>query len=179
MKSVSKIESASLVKEYSKIFYDNISDLFRLICTVVDRLLDKTRPGILIGLVNLGFDRGNFIGGLHYSGTNEIFLNKSALNVMKEESKPEYYKAYIFFVLLHEYIHAVGVQNEWTTRTLTKEIILSLFDFQHPLGILAIDGLNALFPYSFNMRTSRPTPEEVADIEFAKIYHPDSEMTYI
>ena len=178
MQSISEAEKALLTRTYSKTYYDNISDLFRLICTIVERSLNKTRPGILIGLVNLGFDKGNFIGGFHYSGTNEIFLNKSALNVMKEESPHEYYKAYIVFVLLHEYIHAVGVQNEYTTRVYTKEIILTLFGFNHPLSVLAINGPNALFPYSFIMKTNKPTSEELIDIELAKIYHSDSEMTY-
>ena len=132
----------------------------------------------MLGLVKLGFDRGNFIGGLHYSGTNEIYLNKSALQVMKEESDPEKYKAYLYFVLLHEYIHAVGYYHEGQTRRLTKEIILDLFGPEHVLGKLATFGLNYYFPYTFNMRRQKPTQRELLNPEYVTLYHIERDYAY-
>ncbi|MFW9991132.1 MAG: hypothetical protein ACFFD4_03650 [Candidatus Odinarchaeota archaeon] len=164
--------------EYENIRHDDYSDLFRLVQKIVQRLMRKTRPGILLGLIEMGFDRGNFIGGLHYGGTNEIYLNKSALRVMREESEPELYKAYVFFLLLHEYIHSVGVMDERMTRQFTRDIILTVFNNDHPISKLAVQGLNAHFPYTFNQRTYRPTRAELANPEYVKINHPDSEWTY-
>lgn len=169
----------NLRKSYEKIYFDDFSDIFRHVRRVIDVYLNKTRPGIMLGLVELGFNRGNFIGGLHYGGTNEIYLNKSSLKVMKEETEPEKYKAYVYFVLLHEYIHSVGFMNEATTRKLTKEIILDLFGNEHVLGNLANFGLNYYFPYSFNQKRQIPTRKQRLNPEYVTLHHIENEYGYI
>ena len=122
--------------------------------------MDRKRPHILLGLIELGFNRGSFIGGLHLGGTNEIFINKSALKVMEEESKPEYYKAYLFIILLHEYIHSVGVINELRTRKYTRVIVQEIFEGEHPVTKLAVDGIQNYFHYNFDARRYFPNAEE-------------------
>lgn len=167
------------VREYEKISSDDFSAIFRLVQTIVRDLLKRKRAGIMLGLSEMGFNRGNFIGGLHFGGTNEIYLNKSALRVMQTESKPEHYKAYVFFLLLHEYTHAVGVHDEGLTRRLTREMVLQIFPKTHPVSRLALEGLNALFPYTFNQQQYRPTRREQVNTEYVTIHHADSEMTYL
>jgi hypothetical protein len=168
--------------------YDNLqmdfsdqsfSQMFQLVIDIVRHFLDKSRPGILLGLIELGYDRGSFVGGFHKVGTNEIYLNKSALRVMREESPAESYKAYLFHLMLHEYIHSIGVYDERKTRQLTRAISLELFQTRHPVGRLVIQGLNALFPYSFHSERYQPHPREMANPEFILLRHRDSELTYI
>ena len=166
-------------KKYQQISSEDYSDLFRLVREVVWEYTRKTRPGILLGLAEMGFDRGNFIGGLHFTGTNEIYLNRSALRVMKEESSPELTKAYIFLLLTHEYLHSVGVHSEGKTRELTAALLVTLFGEQHPSSIMAQRGLNYYFPYTFNFRRYRPSREEIGTVDYVKINHPDSELTYL
>ncbi|MHA1989464.1 MAG: hypothetical protein ACW981_02635 [Candidatus Hodarchaeales archaeon] len=175
---VSDLEKKEIKDTYSKTFFDNISEIFRLVRTTTWLYMRKTRPGIMLGLVELGFDRGNFIGGLHYSGTNEIYLNKSALRVMKEESDSDKYKAYLYFVLLHEYIHSVGFHDEALTRKITKEIIITIFGDTHILGNLALKGLNFYFPYTFNLRRFEPSRHEILNPEYITLHQYESELTY-
>ena len=175
---ISNNEIQIIKSQFSTIYYEDISSIFRLVRRSVWSYMQKTRPGILLGLLELGFNRGNFIGGLHYSGTNQIFLNKSALRVMQEESDPDEYKAYLYFLLLHEYIHSIGYQDEILTRRTTKEIILKIFSTDHILGKLAINGLNYFFPYTFNQRKYQPSQEELLNPEYVTLHQSESELTY-
>lgn len=166
------------VEKYNFIDPIDFSGLFNLVRDIISVKLNKKRSHILLGLIELGFNRGGFIGGLHLGGTNEIFLNKSALKVMQEESQPEYYKAYVFILLLHEYIHSVGVMNELRTRKITRVIVQEIFEEEHPITKLAVEGIQKFFPYNFDSRKYVPTKKERLTIEFVNITHPDSEYTY-
>ncbi|WP_455463024.1 hypothetical protein [Candidatus Hodarchaeum mangrovi] len=158
---------------------EDFSGIFRLVVDIVGKFFNKSRAGILLGLVELGYDRGNFIGGFHRVGTNEIYLNKSALRIMRQESKSELYKAYIFHLLLHEYIHATGVIDEYKTRKLTENLSIALFGRHHPVGKIAIFGLGSFFPYNFNQEQYSPSPTEILNPEYILLRHRDSELTYI
>lgn len=166
------------VNKYNSLSSNDFSGLFNLVRDIIDFKMAKKRSHILLGLIELGFNRGGFVGGLHLGGTNEIFLNKSALKVMEAESRAEYYKAYVFILLLHEYIHSVGVMNELRTRNLTKSIAKDVFDDDHPVVRLAVEGIQKYFPYNFDSRKYVPTKAERSTIEFVNIVHPDSEFTY-
>lgn len=171
-------QKSRFLKSYDECLPTDLSSLFQLVRTLTRDILGRTRPGILLGLAELGFDRGSFVGGFHYATTNEIFLNKSALRVMKEESQPTLFKAYVFFLLLHEYIHAVGIYNERLTRELTNKVISVAFPPNHPVSLLTLKGLDYFFPYSFRKRTLKPSREDLAELEFVRLVHPDSEFTY-
>jgi hypothetical protein len=178
-----KAQLRSFRKRYNTLNVKDLSDhsfsqLFQLVIDVTSYFLEKSRHGALIGLIELGYDRGSFIGGFHKVGTNEIYLNRSALRIMREESKPEEYKAYLFHLMLHEYIHWLGYKEE-KTRQLTRAISLELFDTRHPVGRLVVMGLNALFPYSFHEERYKPEPQELVNPEFVLLRHRDSELTYI
>ncbi|MFW9855656.1 MAG: hypothetical protein ACFFFG_11375 [Candidatus Thorarchaeota archaeon] len=176
-----KFEQELLVfrRRYDDLSSNDYSSLFRLVTDIVATVLKKSRAGIMLGLLELGYDRGRFVGGFHKVGTNEIYLNKSALRVMKGESPDDFYKAYLFHLLLHEYIHATGVYNESKTRQLTRSISLAMFDTRHPVGRLVVQGLNALFPYGFHEDRYVPSPEDVYNPEYILLRHRDSELTYI
>ncbi len=183
---IKEIEFYQYIEEYNRINIEDISDLskysisqlFEFVRKLVKDFLKKSHPHIRLGLIELGYNRGSFIGGFHVAGSNEIILNKSALRVMQEESKKEDFKAYLFHLLLHEYIHSIGVFNETKTRELTQRISLALFDSKHPVGKLCTIGLNALFPYSFHQEHFKPNRNEL-NPEFILLRHRDSEFTYI
>ena len=170
--------NTNYINKYDLIGNNDFSGLFNLVREIISDQMHKKRSHILLGLIELGFNRGGFIGGLHLGGTNEIFLNKSALKVMEQESKPEYYKAYLFILLLHEYIHSVGVMNELRTRKFTRVIAQDVFGPEHPVTKLAVEGIQKYFPYNFDSRKYTPSRRERATIEFITIIHPDSEFTY-
>jgi len=60
----------------------------------------------------MGMFRGGFIGGmLFYPGT-EILMNISPLKIILEEQPHDIVWAYTYHILLHEYIHSLGILDE-------------------------------------------------------------------
>ncbi len=139
----------SFKDEYRGINSHDYSHLFDLIRRIVRDLIGKSHPGILLGLEDLGVNSQGFIGGYHRLGTNEIYLNRNVLQIMKDDTPEEHYKAYLFHLLLHEYIHSVGISDEEKRQSLTRKITITIFGTQHPVAKISIFGLNALFPYQF------------------------------
>ncbi len=166
-------------REYENLDSQDYSQLFDLVRRIVRDLLGKSHPGILLGLEDLGIGARGYIGGYHRVGTNEIYLNRSVLQIMREDTPKEHFKAYLFHLLLHEYIHSVGVVNETETRELTRRISLNIFEKRHPVSKIAIFGLNALFPYSFDEGFFNSEEHTPKNVEFVQLHHYDSRLTYI
>ncbi len=168
----------SFKDEYKAINSHDYSHLLDLIRRIVQEHSEKSHPGILLGLEDLGFNPKGFIGGYHRVGTNEIYLNRNVLQIMKDDTPDEHYKAYLFHLLLHEYIHSVGF-NEEDTEKETYKTSITIFGTRHPVAKIAIFGLNALFPHQFykgSFDTQEHTPRNV---EFIHLVHHDSRLTYI
>lgn len=120
----------------------------------------KARRAIMLGLTDLGAQGSYLVGAFHPVGSELIVLNKTPLKLVKEKS-PEYYNAYVFHLLLHEYLHSLGVLDESTVRYLTVEICKDLLGGNHPATQMGEKGINYFFPY-----ITYPTPEmDASDIE--------------
>jgi len=126
---------------------DDFSDLFTIVELTTKETLGEDRPGIMLGLLEMGVSRNQFIGGFYIVGTNEIYLNRTALRMVEHEY-PDLYKPYVFYLLLHEYIHSLGF-GEQDTRKITASICLKVFGRDHMATKMAIDGLSYFFPYKF------------------------------
>ena len=125
-----------------------IPDIFERVKRDVERVINQHRAGLSLGLVDMGFSRGGFIGGMYFSGGTMILMNSSALKLLL--SKPtteEIVLAYVYHILLHEYIHSLGYLNERTCRRITylvtKEVIPNQED---PAYIMATRGIGEYFP---------------------------------
>ncbi|NHJ01489.1 MAG: hypothetical protein EAX86_05070 [Candidatus Heimdallarchaeota archaeon] len=176
---IRKEDITALQQEYANLDSHDYSSIYEYVTKVIRYFLNRSRYGILLGLVELGYNQGNFVGGFHLVGTNEIYLNKSALRVMRNETTFELYQAYLFHLLLHESIHAIGITNEGKTRDLVRKISLSLFGSRHPVGRLAIFGLGAYFPYTFRDERFDTDSHEIRNPEYILLRHRESELTYI
>jgi hypothetical protein len=176
---VDKQQLRAFFDEYEAIDTNNYSHLFDLIRRIVSNVLKKSRAGILLGLEDLGFHPQGFVGGYHRVGTNEIYLNRNVLQMMREETPEAHYKAYLFHLLLHEYIHSIGFVDEQKTRDFTSIISRSIFDTKHPVYKIAAWGLNALFPHEFYEGPFEPEEHVPRNIEFIQLQHHDSRLTYI
>ncbi len=177
--TVDKTLLRSFHTEYDAINSSDYSQLFDLIRRIVSNILRKSHSGILLGLEDLGFHPRGFVGGYHRVGTNEIYLNRNVLQIMREETPEAHYKAYLFHLLLHEYIHSVGVNEENETREITRAISREIFNTKHPVYKIAAYGLNALFPHEFYEGHFEPEEHSPRNIEFIKLNHHDSRLTYI
>ena len=169
----------SFYTEYESVDPNDYSQVFDLIRRIVSTVLRKSHSGILLGLQDLGFHPQGFVGGYHRVGTNEIYLNRNVLQIMREETPEDHYKAYLFHLLLHEYVHSTGVIDEQETRALTRLISREIFNTKHPVYKIAAYGLNALFPHEFYEGHFEPEEGSPKNIEFVKLNHRDRRLTYI
>ena len=89
----------------------SLPDIFELVKSLVLKSMGKSRGGLMLGMANLGNHPQGFFGGFFTTGSNVIVLNKNPLQRIKE-TRPEFYKPYVFHILLHEYIHSLGYLDE-------------------------------------------------------------------
>ncbi len=151
---------------YFRKMYDEASDYqqqFELIKEGVEHATGRRRSGLMLGLMDLGVPANGFIGAFHQVGSNAIIMNRTPLRMI-EATKPELLKPYVFHVLMHEYLHALGFLSERSTRLLTYRISLKLFGEDHPATSMStdFDGLfpGIVFPLP-GFRPPRSTPIEI------------------
>ncbi len=124
-------------------------DIFEKVKRDVEKTLYRHRAGLSLGLVEMGISGRGFIGGMFFSGGTMILMNSTALRVLltKKEMNDEIVLAYVYHILLHEYIHSLGFLSERECRQytdyVTKEIIP---DDKHPARVMAARGIGAYFP---------------------------------
>jgi hypothetical protein len=110
---------------------ESFGEIFELVKESVRKTLERGRAGLMLGLADLGINRGWFIGGYHPLGSNIIVLNKTPLKIVADQ-KPELLNCYVFQTLLHEYLHSLGYWDEKSTRYLTYEICREILGKNHP-----------------------------------------------
>jgi len=76
---------------------------------------------------------------LWFNTKNRIeFINKRPLNKIKQKD-PNLYNPYIFHVLLHEYIHSLGITEEKEVRALAYKITQKFFGKNHLATQIALN----------------------------------------
>ncbi|MFW9828003.1 MAG: hypothetical protein ACFFEY_10445 [Candidatus Thorarchaeota archaeon] len=124
-----------------------IPSIFRKVKKDVKRVVGRHRAGLSLGLVEMGMYSGGFIGGMHFNPGTDIVMNKTPLKIILEEQPKEIVWAYTYHILLHEYIHSLGVLDEFQCREITKRISENVFkESNHPAIILAKKGIGTYFP---------------------------------
>jgi hypothetical protein len=111
-------------------------EIFEMVKDAVRLTLNRERAGLMLGLCNMGIAPQGFVGGLHQMGSNAIILNSSVLRRISQ-ARPEALKPYTFCVLLHEYLHALGVMDEARTSLLTQKICQEVFGDGHEVTRLS------------------------------------------
>ncbi len=134
---------------------DNSKSFTEIFSLVEDAVMCKykARRAVMLGLTDLGAHGNYLVGAFHPVGSELIVLNKTPLRRIKEV-KPEYYNSYIFHILLHEYLHSLGVLDENTVRYLTVEICREILGEDHPATQMGAKGIGYFFPF-----ITYPTPE--------------------
>ncbi len=105
--------------------------------------------------------QGGFIGGMHFPPGTDIVMNQTPLRIIIEEQPYEVIWAYTYHILLHEYLHSLGVWDERQCREITLRISEEIFkEDDHPAIILAKKGIGAYFP---NLQIIYKLPERRPD----------------
>jgi len=133
-------------------------EIFESVKKDVRKILGRHRAGLSLGLVEMGMLRGGFIGGMHFHPGTEIVMNKSPLKIILDSQPYEIVWAYTYHILLHEYIHSLGVIDERQCRAITLSISEQIFrEADHPVIILAKNGIGTFIP---NLRIVYVPPEQ-------------------
>jgi len=133
--------------EYFRSRYEESEDfqeIFALIKEGVEKTTGRSRAGLMLGLADLGVRHNGFIGAFYPVGSNVIVLNKTPLKMI-EATKPDMLKPYVFHVLMHEYLHTLGVLNERHAELFTYKINEVLFGENHEATRMSFD-FDRLFP---------------------------------
>ena len=116
----------------------DFGDIFDLVKKVVKNYLNADQAGLLLGLSDLGAYGHSYLGAFYSFDANTIVINKRPLNKLKKTS-PDLYNPYVFHVLLHEYIHSLGVVEEDQVKILAYEITQKYFGKNHLATQIAFD----------------------------------------
>jgi hypothetical protein len=153
----------------------DLPEIFELVKDSVQARMGISRSGLMLGLADLGGDQGQWIGGLYPVATNVIVMNKRPLNVIRV-TKPDMYKSYVYHILLHEYLHSLGILDEGETRRKAFEISKELFGDAHIATQIARD-ISTVIPFA-TYPGQMPMPPGV-EIELVKGFDRSSTNSYI
>ncbi len=153
--------------------------IFEMVRGDVKKVYGRHRAGLSLGLVSMGMYKGAFIGGMHFPPGTDIVMNKTPLKIIIEQHPYEIVWAYTYHILLHEYIHSLGIWDEQMCRTITLKISEEIFkEADHPAIILAQKGIGTYFP---NLRLIYAPPELSPDglsIEYISGFDKESYSYY-
>lgn len=116
----------------------DLADIFELVKSTVRRAIGQERAGLMLGLANLGGGPEGFVGAFYPVATNIIVMNTLPLKRIRE-TDPALYKPYVFHILLHEYLHTLGIIDEAAARQKAYEISEAAFGKDHPVTQFAAD----------------------------------------
>ena len=97
----------------------NFDEIFELVKRVVEEELGAHRAGLSLVLANMP----STVGAYHPVGANIIVVNKSLINGMQAVTKnPKEINAFVFMILLHEYLHSLGYLDEVEVRRVSQRV---------------------------------------------------------
>ncbi len=130
----------------------NFNDAFELVKLAVYDRFKMRRAGLNLLLQ----DMPNFIGAYHVLGSNSIVVNRYVLAAIKTLAKTnEDYNSYLFVVLAHEYLHSLGIVDEFKVRELTYSMCNSLFGEMHVATKMAREDPASLYPELKNLSIAK------------------------
>jgi hypothetical protein len=121
--------------------YDTV---FRVVRAAVHRVLGVERPGLGLGLSNLP----PAVGAYWPVTGNLIVLNEGLVQAMRvHASSPLELNSFVYVILAHEYLHALGYLDETAVREVTARVTRAAFGPDHPATRMAEGDLWRLYPF--------------------------------
>jgi len=150
----------------------HLVDVFELVKEVVRLREGVSRPGLVLGLQELGMSWKGFIGGYYPITSNTIVVNKTLLRCIAELNVA-LLEPYAFHVILHEYLHSLGYFDEEVIRRKTYEISRNLFGEKHLVTQLSVDTTR-FSPSIVHPIYGWDPPKEISPVELIHGYTPKS-----
>ncbi len=121
----------------------DFGDVFKIVKKTVELSLGQRRSGLMLYLADLPEQ----IGAYHSVGTNGIVMNRLALDAVTRSARTmRQINAYVYSILLHEYLHALGYIEESQVRKLVFHISKENLGDDHPATDIAHKGPAMIFP---------------------------------
>jgi hypothetical protein len=117
--------------------------LFQGVRTAVRDHLHLARWGLGLGLAPLPPE----VGAYWPLTGNMIVLNEAHVRAMRETASPQEFNAFVFVVLAHEYLHALGYLGEREVRQVTADVARATFGPDHLVTEVASTDLWERFPF--------------------------------
>jgi hypothetical protein len=150
----------------------HLMDVFELVKEVVRLREGISRPGLVLGLQELGMSWRGFIGAYYPITSNTIVINKTLLRCISENNET-LLEPYAFHVLLHECLHSLGYFDEEVIRRKTYEISRNLFGEKHINTQLSLDSTRFSPSIVYPIYGWHP-PKEISPVELILGYTPKS-----
>ena len=125
---MSEIDNFNRIQEYRNRLdqASDFNDVWEIVKDSVKNVSGLYRVGMMLFLDDLPL----YLGAYHPVGTNNIILNRTLLEIV-QEVKDSDANAFLYTLLLHEYIHALGYLRESEVRSLVFEISKESFGTDH------------------------------------------------
>lgn len=137
---------------------EGFGDILGVVRRTVKDFLAEHRAGLSLFLAQLPPQ----VGAYHEVGTNVIVMNRALLTMVSERAKSQRERnAYIFSILLHEYLHALGHVDEEECRNLAYRVSKNALGEDHEATRMAAEGPLTFFP---DVMWSKP-PAQVEGFE--------------
>lgn len=155
---------------------DMLISSFEGVKEMVRKTERRSRAGLMLGLQELGASMEGFIGGYYPVESNIIVMNRTPLRRIME-TEPHLLAPYATHILLHEYIHSLGLLDEDLTRQKTYEVSEKYFGADHIVTEFARD-MKRFYP-SLVYPVSGFAPEGSVPIEIVKGFDRSSIAPYL
>jgi len=111
--------------------------------SATEQSLGQHRAGLTLVLGDIP----NSVGAYHEMGSNVIVMNRNLLKIVRKLARTSArMNAYIFMILLHEYLHSLGYIEDRQVRLLSRRITNEFLGGSHLAAEMAIKPLDAFFP---------------------------------
>jgi len=141
----------------------SFGEIFEIVKKVVYHYCEKDQAGLMLGICDLGSEENQFIGAFYVMQGNMIVINKRPLQKIMHTNHA-LYNAYVFHVLLHEYIHSLGIVDEMACREITHYLSSKYFGANHTVTQLA-ENIGKFMPQLVYPDQGYTAPEDM-HIEF-------------
>ena len=113
---------------------EGFSGIWEIVKETVQVCLGEHRRGMLLFLDDLPLH----LGAYHQLGTNNIVLNRRLVNIVEAVTKSrKLVNAFVYSILTHEYLHALGHVSEAEVRSLVYDVSRECFGEDHIVTTLA------------------------------------------
>ena len=137
-------------------------DVFKLVKRAAEEKLGLHRAGLTLILADLPIQ----ILAQHQIGSNAILMNINVLDVVSRGAEDKVdLNSYLFVVLLHEYLHSLGMVSEDQVRKFVIEVVEYAFGEDHPARKVAMNPIGGLDLRMSFIEHTRNEPSLVRDFD--------------